>query len=528
MKEIPRTADFSLYTKPGTLYVDKTEYLYKISRLDGVFYCSSRPTWFGLTFFMRSMVFMYRGERELFKGLYIDRTDHLWSTHPVLELNFMLACNHPDDFHRFLKYELKNEAEKFGIVLDETKGSQFFYRNAIKSLSQINKVVVIIDEFDKPLRVNATNGKLDGFLTAYRDFFSVLRESEKYLELCIVFGTTPLPRTLFSPVLDSFVDLTFSDEYSALFGYTQKELEENFAEYIENGMSLKKMEKGEYLAKMKTWFGGYRFSPNGEEVYHPGFISRFFGSEGENGKLFKDYWVMIGRIGHVIREKAESVDFDFALDREVRIKQSKLEEKNIVDLSSSLSTKEDFICLLYWYGYFTAKEASLIDGDYLLTLGYTNRAMEDNLESLVLEHFLSGVWLLSYNIFKLLNTSDTSGALTELINYIHSIPYKELKFSKETLWHSVFFYCLRHMGAEDTVIKNDCCGFSIEGVVECSKDVYIIRVEFNNCALSVADNAKKSHSVDDYRKGEKPLHIIGINFITDEIPNFEWKEILIE
>jgi hypothetical protein len=511
----------------GCLYVDKTEYLYKLSRLDGVFYSISRPRWFGVSLAMQALELMYRGKRDAFRGLYIDGTDYEWTSHPVLNLNFLLASEDPGAFRRLLEYELKREAEKYGIALSEAEDCRTFYRNAIRSLSRINKVVVLIDEFDKPLRVNAANGKLGDFLTIYRDFFSALEESRECIELSLVFSTTPLPEYRLSPVLDRFINLTFSDDYAAFFGFTQKEIEEYFALDIERGMAAANMGRREYLEKMYSWFGGYRFSPNGEGVYHPGFISRFFGSEG-GGVSFRNYWVMIGRIGDVIRERAASVDFDFALDRTLSISQSSLQSKDITDLSSSFASKEDFIALLYWYGYFTVNEAVEADGDCLLTLGYTNQAMEDNLENLVLEHYSPELFQLTYRISRLLDASDAESTLSQLINYLSSIPYSELEFSRESLCHSVFYYVLRHLGAEDIVLKNGAEGFSIEGTVECPEDIYLIRIDFDNSALNAADTIKNSRDIGNCRREGKRLHVIGLDFIPDDILKSEWKEFLMD
>ena len=518
---------FTSRREKGCLYVDKTEYLYKLSRLDGVFYSISRPRWFGVSLCMQALELMYRGKRDAFRGLYIDGTDYEWTSHPVLNLNFLLACEDPDSCRSFLEYELKREAEKYGIALSDAEDCHSFYRNAIKRLSRINKVVVLIDEFDKPLRVNAGNGKLGDFLTIYRDFVSALEESREYLEFSLVFSTTPLPKYRLSPVLDRFIDLTFSDDYAAFFGFTQKEIEEYFADDIERGMAAANMGRGEYLEKMYSWFGGYLFSPNGECVYHPGFISRFFESDGR-GVSFRNYWVTIGRIGDVIRERAASVDFDFALDRTLRISQSSLNSKDITGLSSSFASKEDFIALLYWYGYFTVNEAVEADGDCLLTLGYTNQAMEDNLENLVLEHYSPGLFVLTYRISKFLDASDSEHALSLLINYLSSIPYSELEFSRESLCHSVFYYVLRHLGSEEVAVKNGVEGFFIEGTVECPEDIYLIRIDFDNSALNAADTIKNSRDIGNCRREGKRLHVIALDFIPGDITSSEWKEILMD
>ena len=373
--------DFKMRLRPDVLYVDKTDYLYKLNKLDGVFYSISRPRWFGTSLLIQTLELMYRGRRDVFKGLAIDNTDYSWTSHPVLVLNFSLGSESPAELRRLLAYDLNKEAERFGITLEKTKNPALFYRQAIERLSQVNKIVILIDEFDKPLMVNAAGKQLDAVLQVYREFFSVLDESKDKLKLCLAFGTTAFAGSRLSPALDNFIDLTFSDDYAALFGYTQEELEENFSEYIENGKKALRMGKKGYSQQMKSWFGGYRFSSAGEEVYHPGFITRFFSSESE-GTDFKDYWVMIGRIGDVIRKRAAAAEFDLTCDRETQILQSELLSKDIIDLSFA-STKEEFMMLLYWYGYFTVKKAVPVGNDNLLTLGYTNMAMENNLKNLL-------------------------------------------------------------------------------------------------------------------------------------------------
>ncbi|MDE7440792.1 MAG: AAA family ATPase, partial [Muribaculaceae bacterium] len=79
--------DFKTLRKDGAIYVDKTEFIKGIVDSTSKYYFLARPRRFGKSLFLSTMKYFFQGERELFKGLYIDSTDWKWEEYPVLHLD---------------------------------------------------------------------------------------------------------------------------------------------------------------------------------------------------------------------------------------------------------------------------------------------------------------------------------------------------------------------------------------------------------------------------------------------------------
>ena len=381
MKTITKTSSFRNQTQPGVLYVDKTEYLYKLSKLDGIFYSLSRPRWFGLSQLLDSLELMYRGEKDAFTDLRICETDYGWEKHPVIRLDLSI-CGYrtPLDMQSFLSHKITEEAEQYGISAGRTLDFRELCSTVIAKLSQLNKVVVLIDEADTPLRLNAGSRDIDEYVEVYKDLFSAILSAGNALQLCLIVSTTPLSRKRFCPALNDFTDLTFSDEFASICGCTQNELEKNYAEYVGIGCSESGLCHSAYIEKVKEWFGGYRFSPNGESVYHPGFLASFFQ---DGGTSFQDYWLLLGSIVRTLKEKAKAHDFTAA--SKFYISQQDLQDADIVNLMSPVNEETNIVRLFYYYGYLTIKDAVCGKGDYLLTLGFTNSGMKESFCELLTE-----------------------------------------------------------------------------------------------------------------------------------------------
>lgn len=375
MNTIVKTSSFSNQSQPGILYVDKTINIYKLSQLNG-FFTFSRPRWFGLSQLLDSLTTLFQGKRSSFKDLELSRTDYSWKQHPVIRIDFSI-CAHmtPQGMRNYLAHMMRETAAAYTVTISNQLSGAALYSETITALSKISKVVVLIDEVDSPLRLNADKNDINEFTDIYRKLFSAFASEKDCLRFCFIVGTIPLSRGRLSFVFEEFTDLTFSDDYNSLCGYTQKEMEENFAYYIDKGIVETGMDRASYLAEIREWFGGYLFSPHGECVYHPGFIASFFLNE--NGTCFKDYWGMVGSIGNTLKEKAQALDLTG--DGEFRIFQKELQTVDIIKLMQPAEGEKDLIRLFYYYGYLTIKNTVYMGEDYLLTLSFTNNGMKENL-----------------------------------------------------------------------------------------------------------------------------------------------------
>jgi len=141
---------FSEIRTEDYLYVDKTKYIYDLIT-SGKVYFLSRPRRFGKSLLISTLEALFKGEKELFKDLWIyDKWE--FDNYPVIKLDFLgLDINSSDDLKEYLIRSLMRIAENYKIAIDkDTTYTDRFYELII-ALSKKNRVVILIDEYDKPI-----------------------------------------------------------------------------------------------------------------------------------------------------------------------------------------------------------------------------------------------------------------------------------------------------------------------------------------------------------------------------------------
>ena len=236
-------SSFETVRKEGYLYVDKTAYLYRLVTGSDMYFLS-RPRRFGKTLTVSTLEAIFQGRRELFKGLAIDALDYDWKTYPIIHIDFGdCPFDTPEELDSWLCDLVLRIAKENGVVVEGMRNSAVLFANLLEALSsREGKVVVLVDEYDKVLSDNVFSDHVE--------------------------------------------------ELRTVLGYTQKELETNFAGYIDQGVKDTGMSREAYLAKVREMYDGYRFAPGCETVYNPVSVGLFFTNG--RGQDFEDYWIDTG------------------------------------------------------------------------------------------------------------------------------------------------------------------------------------------------------------------------------------------
>ena len=129
------------------------------------------------------------------------------------------------------------------------------------------------------------------------------------MRFVFITGVTRYAKVSIFSSMNNLVDISSDESYSSMFGYTQEELEKNFADMIEEGVSKSALGKGDYMAKLKDKYDGYCFSPGCDTVYNPVSIGLFFF---KGGKRFENFWYDIGGRSKLVIEVAKKVGFDIS------------------------------------------------------------------------------------------------------------------------------------------------------------------------------------------------------------------------
>ncbi len=522
MKTIAKgTSTFEDLRNNNNVYVDKTEYLYSLIPDTGSYYFLARPRRFGKSMTISTLDALFRGKRELFKGLYIDSTDYDWKEYPVIHIDFSeFEFVDANDLRRQLKNSLMSIAESYDVVLDGSYSYNEVIKYLILELNKRAKVVILVDEYDRPLSDHVNDINLESIREVLRGFYSVIKASSKNIRFCFITGVTKFSKVSIFSSMNNLVDISQSEDYATMLGYTQSEMEENFSEYIDYALSQNGQSREDYLRDIKHWYNGYRFAPKAETVYNPVSIGLFFNDKGEK---FSSYWIETGG-SKLLTAIAKRVRFDISVDTSIRIPEDILNAADIIQMAKTDISKDNFLSLLYQSGYLTIKSAKLVGGNYLFGLGFPNEEVTRGFSSILVPMYLGTGS--SYNGTRMLDLfyeGKVADAMTTLEAAFAAIPYHELNIEKERLWHACFICIMKTIGAnlENEVATN--IG-RIDAVLTCPEHIYVIEFKYNKSAAEAISQIKNNKYYERYLNEGKKIHLLGINFSTDEQNVIEWKE----
>jgi hypothetical protein len=395
---------FSEIRTRGFVYVDKTPFIASLIN-SGKYYFLSRPRRFGKSLFVDTLDCAFSGKKELFTGLYLSQPEAGWdfeSSYPVLRVDFSGSSLHSTtDLGQWLVRLLARWEDRFGIR--ETQGSPG--ERLISIISHIaensgNQVVILIDEYDKPILDNLKDPVLATHMRdMLRDFYGAIKPLDVYLKFVFLTGVSKFAKTGIFSGLNNLKDITLDRRYSAICGYTQSDLVTVFQTH----MASRNQEK------IAAWYNGYSWT--GESVYNP-FDILLFLDEGE----FKSYWFETGTPSFLIRLLTENPCSLPVLD-------SFLAGEEL--LGSFLIEDIRPETLLFQTGYLTIKGESRVGEKLFYSVGFPNLEVKSAFSSLMLS-ILGGSADVSVNqldLDSILNAGDPKRLREVFHSFFASIPH---------------------------------------------------------------------------------------------------------
>lgn len=306
--------DFYNLRKENYAYVDKTKYIYDLKETGKVYFLS-RPRRFGKSLLLTTMEAYFSGQKELFEGLYIYEKETEWLEYPVIKISFARAnFEIENNLEIVLNEILKPYEEKYNVTVDEKTTFSVRLERIIKSAYEKTglQVVVLVDEYDKPI-LDAMYTNLESHNhSVLRDFYSPLKELDHYLHFIFLTGITKISHVNIFSGLNQLEDISMMKKYSAICGITEEELKNNFGEVIKEFADEKNISYEETLQELKKNYDGYHFNKNCEGVYNPFSLIRAL-KELELGS----YWFESGTPTILIKMlKNTPVDFISLIDGE--------------------------------------------------------------------------------------------------------------------------------------------------------------------------------------------------------------------
>ena len=511
---------FSNLRESGCIYVDKTGYIAKLIAISGKMYFLSRPRRFGKSLTVSTLEAIFQGKRELFKGLAIDALDYDWKKYPIIHIDFTNCWKKTADaLDGWLKDRLEEVADSYGVgPLDMTKTSDDLFAKLILLLSKKDKVVVLVDEYDKVVSDNALGENVGELRDTLRGFYQVLKAKGELLRFVFMTGVTKYAKMGVFSGLNNLNDLSLVPAYATMLGYTQKELEENFAGYIEQGIRDTGMGREAYLAKVREMYDGYRFAPGCETVYNPVSVGLFF-SNGR-GQDFEDYWIETGS-SKLVMDMAQSVDLDVTEDLGMGMDADALSEFDVAELKDMRGDINKVQAFLLQTGYLTIESGN----ESMLMLRFPNAEVRNAYSKSLLRRLYGPT---SQNVIMAmegrLKEGDTASFMELLAAFFAKIPYKETR--KESDFAQIVDALVAAMSVEVRMASEDRTSAGrIDLTVETDRHVYVMEFKVDKSAETALRQIKEKRYADKFRleKG-KTIHLLGIAFSSTGHTVQDWKE----
>lgn len=483
------------------LYIDKTAHIYELVRKPG-YYFLSRPRRFGKSLLLSTIESYFRGEKELFKGLAIETLAKSWDEHPVLHLDLNAReYSGPDSLRQELSRHLdqwekiyasgnndKSVEERFGYVIE----------NACRLTGK--KVVILVDEYDKPL-LNAINdvALADSYRSTLKAFYGNLKSCDKYIQFAMLTGVARFSKVSIFSDLNNLNDISFLDEFSSLCGISDTEVDRYFGEGIATLAKKFRISAEEVRNKMKLWYDGYHFSEYSDDIYNPFSLMNLFYS-----KKFDNYWFKTGTPTHVVK-LLRSGSWDVRDLSDYRIKASRLSSEGIMSRNP--------VVTLYQAGYLTISHYNPELAQY--TLDYPNREVKESFLEFLLEKYTDdGNQRTDFEITRFveeIRNGRIGDFMTRISSMVASVPYREKGEVPEAHFQSVVYMIFTLLGFY-TEMEDRTSSGRIDITVRTADLVYIFEFKVDCSAQTAMDQIKEKRYWLKFAASGCRIFLIGANF----------------
>ena len=495
----------------GYTYVDKTHLIYRLVST-GKYSFLSRPRRFGESLLISTMEAYFRGRKELFEGLAIEELEKEWKEYPVfhLDLNgkFYTA---PQSLTDIVNYHLSQWEAEYGL---ESKGEiDTRFKAVIDAAYEKTgrQVVVLIDEYDKPIVDNLLNPDLiEQFRVALQGFYSVLKAKDEKIRFGFLTGVSKIGKLSVFSGLNNLIDISLDSEFSDICGISENDLHEIFEESVKNLAQANQLSVDNCYKKLGEMYDGYHFSEESVGMYNPFSLLNTFRS-----LKFREYWFETGTPTLLVNVMKKT-SFDITtLSDNVFV--------GVDDLNGTQDIQGRPVPLFYQTGYLTIKDYDKEYQEY--KLGFPN------------EEVKNGFLRFIYSYYVPVNPADGSTTTTRLsralregrpedfmriLEGIFSGATYEIEISSERSLQQAIYVIMELVGEYVEAERHTSNG-RIDLLLQTMDYIYIIELKINSSAeealRQIEEKGYAKPFVDDKRK----IYRIGVNFSTKERRIEGWK-----
>ena len=504
--------NFEKIRREGYVYVDKTPWMWKMIS-EGSYYFLFRPRRFGKSLMLSTLEAFFSGQRELFKGLYVDSVEWDWQQYPILHLDLNVEkYTTPEALDNILDAQLSQWEKSYGKEdYEKSFGTRFMgvMRRAFEQTGR--QVVVLVDEYDKPMLQAIGNDELQSeYRSTLKAFYGALKSSDRYIKFAFLTGVTKFGKISVFSDLNNLVDLSLDHRYTGICGITEKEMHDYFDDGIATLAEANNQTKDECYNQLRRDFDGYYFSPLSKEgMYNPFSVLNTLSSQ-----VFNSYWFETGTPTFLIYQLKKT---NYPLEMLTS------EELTADSLNSIEVMDENPLPLLYQSGYLTIKGYNQEFKTYLL--GFPNREVEEGFVKYLVPFYSPSKadQPLSYigNFIKEVRNGDVEAFMQRVERFFDGGDY-QVAGKAELYFQNTLWALFKLLGLYVDVERHTTDG-RMDILMQTKDYVYILELKIDQSADAALQQIEEKQYAKAFEGDERTIYKIGVNFSSDTRRLTEWK-----
>ena len=506
---------FERIRKEDKFYIDKTEYIYRMTHTDGTYFFLSRPRRFGKSLLVSTFQSYFEGKKELFEGLAIEKLEKEWTAYPVLHFDLSKGTHMENEqLEEYLGYLLEDYEKKYGIE-NHRNGNNNRFNDLIEVVYQKTgkQMVVLIDEYDAPLLdVAHEKEKLDVLRNTMRNFYSPLKGNESMLRFVFMTGITKFSQLSIFSELNNITNVSMDEPYAGICGITKEEMLTQMSDDIEELAEHLELGREETIQELKDHYDGYHFTWPSPDVFNPYSLLNCFAKQ-----EMDDYWFGSGTPTYLINmmRKYDFLPADLGETIEVGKK----------DFDAPTETMTTIIPLLYQSGYVTIKGYDKPTKLYQLAL--PNQEIRVGLYGSLLPHYLTDKSAKANTTIAkmsvLVKKGDMDAAFCLLNDFLETVPYCD-NTNYEGHWQQTLYIMFALLTNYSILVEPHTAKGRIDLSLETADTIYVMELKFNKSAEEALAQIEARRYADAFKMSGKKVVKIGLNFsVKDEVNSLEWK-----
>ena len=492
--------NFEKIRNDGYLYIDKTALMYQMVKT-GSYYFLSRPRRFGKSLLISTLEAYFQGKKELFTGLAVERLEKDWIKYPILHLDLNIEkYDTPESLDNILEKSLTAWEKLYGAEPSERSFSLRFagiIERACKQAGQ--RVVILVDEYDKPMLQAISNEKLQKqFRDTLKPFYGALKTMDGYIKFAFLTGVTKFGKVSVFSDLNNLDDISMRKDYVEICGVSDQELHENLDIELHEFAETQGLSYDKLCTKLKEYYDGYHFTHNSIGIYNPFSLLNAF-----KYKEFGSYWFETGTPTYLVKLLKKH---HYDLERMAH------EETDAQVLNSIDSESTNPIPVIYQSGYLTIKGYDERFGIY--RLGFPNREVEEGFIRFLLPFYANVNKVESpFEVQKFVReveTGDYDSFFHRLQSFFADTTYEVIR-EQELHYENVLFIVFKQVGFYTKVEYHTNDG-RIDLVLQTEKFIYIMEFKLNGTAEEALQQINDKRYALPFEADGRKLFKIGINF----------------